>query len=52
MYKEQRIISTPISNNRLNFSERKHPSLIVPSLITGTLDDVDIGDDTVIEGEV
>ena len=49
MYKESHIISTPISNNRLNWDERGERTIVVPSLITGTLDDVITGTETVIE---
>ncbi|MBP7806340.1 UPF0489 family protein [Candidatus Gracilibacteria bacterium] len=52
MYLTPRIISTPISNNRLNFDERGNRTIVVPSLIEGTLDDVATGEETVIEGEV
>jgi|JI7StandDraft_1071085.scaffolds.fasta_scaffold2298567_1 hypothetical protein len=52
MYTAPRIISTPISNNRLNFDERGNRTIVVPSLIEGTLDDVTPGEATVIEGEV
>lgn len=52
MYSESRIITTPISNNRLNWDERGERTIVVPSLITGTLDDVITGDETVIEWEV
>lgn len=52
MYSAPRIISTPISNNRLNFDERGNRTIVVPSLIEGTLDDVTTGDETVIEWEV
>lgn len=52
MYSSPRIISTPISNNRLNFDERANRTIVVPSLITGTLDDVITGTETVIEWEV
>lgn len=49
MYENKRIISTPISNNRLNWDERENHTIIVPNLITGTLDDVMTGEETVIE---
>lgn len=49
MYEGKRIISTPISNNRLNWDERGDRTIVVPSLIEGTLDDVITGDETVIE---
>lgn len=49
MYSAPRIISTPISNNRLNFNERENKTIVVPNLIEGTLDDVQIGEETVIE---
>ena len=49
MYQEKKIISTAISNNRLNFDERGNRTIIVPNLITGTLDDVVTGEETVIE---
>ncbi len=49
MYLTPRIISTPISNNRLNFDERGNRTIVVPSLIEGTLDDVATGEETVIE---
>jgi UPF0489 domain len=52
MYQEKKIITTPISNNRLNFDERVNRIIVVPSLITGTLDDVVTGTETVIEAEV
>lgn len=52
MYSSPRIISTPISNNRLNFDERGNRTIVVPSLIEGTLDDVQTSTETVIEGEV
>lgn len=52
MYPTPRIITTPISNNRLNWDERGNRTIVVPSLITGTLDDVIMGGETVIEGEV
>jgi len=52
MYSSPRIIWEPVSNNRLNFHERGNQSIVVPSLITGTLDDVISGTETVIEGEV
>ena len=49
MYSYHKIISTPISNNRLNWDERGERTIVVPSLITGTLDDVITGTETVIE---
>ncbi len=49
MYLTPRIISTPISNNRLNWDERGERTIVVPSLITGTLADVITGTETVIE---
>ena len=52
MYSSPKIITTPISNNRLNWDERGDRTIVVPSLITGTLDDVLIGTETVIEWEV
>ena len=52
MYSSQNFISTPISNNRLNWDERANHTIVVPSLIEWTLDDVVIGDETVIEWEV
>lgn len=52
MYNESRIISTPISNNRLNWDERANHTIIVPSLIEWALDDVQIGDEVVIESDV
>jgi UPF0489 domain len=52
MYEEKKILSTPISNNSLNWDERKNHTIIVPSLIEGTLDDVQIGKETVIESDV
>lgn len=52
MYKESRIISTPVSNNRLNWDERANHTIVVPSLIEWTLDDVQTGTETVIETEV
>ena len=52
MYETPRIITEPVSNNRLHFDERKQQSIFVPSLIEGTLDDVQTGEETVIEGEV
>lgn len=52
MYTYPRIISTPISNNRLNWNERENHTIVVPSLIEWTLDDVQIGEETVIESEV
>lgn len=52
MYSSPRTISTAISNNRLNFDERANRTIVVPSLITGTLDDVVTGNETVIEWEV
>lgn len=52
MYKEKKIITTPISNNRLNWDERTNHTIVVPSLIEWTLDDVQIGTETVIESEV
>ncbi len=52
MYEIKKIISTAISNNRLNFDERANRTIVVPSLITGTLDDVMTGGETVIEWEV
>ena len=52
MYSSSRIISDCLSNNRLDFEKRTNPSIVVPSLIQGTLDDVQIGDTIVIECEV
>ncbi len=52
MYSTPRIISTPISNNRLNFDERGNRTIVVPSLIEWTLDDIQIWNETVIEWEV
>lgn len=52
MYQEKKIISTPISNNRLNWDERTNHTIVVPSLIEWMLDDVQIGENTVIEWEV
>ena len=49
MYENPQIISEAITNNRLNFDERGNRTLVVPSLITGTLDDVITGTETVIE---
>lgn len=49
MYLKKRTIQTPLSNNRLNFDERGNRTIVVPSLITGTLDDVVTGKETVIE---
>jgi hypothetical protein len=52
MYQEKKIITAPISNNRLNWDERANHTIVVPSLIHGTLDDVQIGDEIVIESDV
>lgn len=52
MYQKKKIISAPISNNRLNWDERENHTIIVPSLVEWTLDDVVIGTETVIEWEV
>lgn len=52
MYLTPRIISTSISNNRLNFDERWNRTIVVPNLIEWTLDNVQIGAETVIEWEV
>jgi hypothetical protein len=52
MYQKKKIISTAISNNRLNWDERENHTIIVPSLIEWTLDDVVTGNETVIEWEV
>jgi hypothetical protein len=52
MYLTPRIISTSIWNNRLNFDERGNRTIVVPSLIEGTLDDILTGTETVIEWEV
>lgn len=52
MYKKKIIISTPISNNRLDFEKRAHPEIVLPSLITWTLDDVQISENIAIECEV
>ena len=52
MYSSPRIISAPISNNRLNWDERENHTIRVPSLIEWALDEVIIGTETVIEWEV
>lgn len=52
MYENPRIISQAITNNRLNWDERGDRTIVVPSLIEWTLDDVVIGEETVIEWEV
>lgn len=52
MYENPQIISEAITNNRLNFDERGNRTIVVPSLIEWTLDDVVTGKETVIEWEV
>lgn len=52
MYSTPHIISTLISNNRLNWDERENHTIVVPSLIEWTLDDVIIGEETAIESEI
>lgn len=52
MYENPRIISTPISNNRLNYDERTNKTIVVPSLIEGFLADVEVGERVAIECEV
>lgn len=52
MYQEKKIISTPISNNRLNWDERANHTIVVPCLIWWTLDDVQLGDEIVIESDI
>jgi hypothetical protein len=52
MYQDKKIITAPNSNNRLNWDERINHTIVVPSLIEGTLNDVIIGEETAIESEV
>ena len=52
MYEKHLIICEAVSNNRLNFDERGNRTIVVPSMIEGTLDDVITGEETVIEGKV
>ena len=49
MYKNSFQITKNTSNNSFSFSEREKPTLLVPSLITGNLDDVKIGNKVVFE---
>ena len=52
MYESPRTITKPISNNRLNYGERRQPTIVVPALREGTIDDVQIGEHVAIECEV
>lgn len=52
MYEQKKIITEPYSNNRLDYDTRRNKSIVVPSLIMGTLDDVKISNNIAIECEV
>lgn len=52
MYEKKRIISEPVSNNRLNYHERENKKIVVPSLIEWTMDDVLLSEEIAIECEV
>lgn len=49
MYKTPFLITGNFGNNAFSFDKRKNPTLYVPSLIKGTLEDVQIGEHTVFE---
>lgn len=49
MYKNPFLISGNFGNNTFSFEKRVNPSIYVPSLIKGTLDDAQIGEHTVFE---
>lgn len=49
MYKNPFLIAGNFGNNTFSFEKRENPSLYVPSLIKGTLDDAQVGEHTVFE---
>lgn len=49
MYKTPFLITGNFGNNAFSFTKRQTPTLCVPSLIKGNLDDVQIGEHTVFE---
>ncbi|MBN2087047.1 UPF0489 family protein [Candidatus Peregrinibacteria bacterium] len=49
MYKSEFQITDNISNNSFSFSKRKTPTITVPKIIDGEIDDVKIGDKIVFE---
>lgn len=49
MYKTPFLITGNFGNNAFSFAKRPNPSIYVPSLIKGTLDDARVGEHTVFE---